>query len=148
VAVAAGASFGGVGTAGGDVGVASGATLLIGAGSSVGTLALGGDLAVASGAALKVAYSQSRASALTAAGAVTLPASLTVTALPTTAGVPLAGAIPLVTAGTTLLGPADFSEWSVVDKNGATIPGAFFEYGADGRSVVLRRPMGTVITFR
>ena len=147
VAVAAGASFGGVGTAGGDVGVASGATLLIGAGSSVGTLALGGDLAVASGAALKVAYSQSRASALTAAGKVTLPASLTVTALPTTAGAALAGRTPLITAGTELSGPTDFTGWSVVDEDGNAIRGAKLSYGEDGKSVWLARPIGTLLFF-
>ena len=145
VAVANGAAFGGVGSVGGAVGFASGSTLLLGTDNTVGTLSLGGDVAVASGAALKVSYVKGSCSKLTAAGTVTLPNRLTVTALPTTAGVPFTGRVRLITAGTALVGPADFSEWSVVDENGTAIPGTLFRYSDDGKSVYLSRPLGIVI---
>ena len=58
---------------------------------------------------------------------------------------PFTGRVRLITAGTALVGPADFSEWSVVDENGTAIPGTLFRYSDDGKSVYLSRPLGIVI---
>ena len=149
VAVAPGASFGGVGTAGGEIGIASGATLILGSDNSAGTLAAGSNVVIAAGAAVTVRYaSDGSCGALAASGSVTVPASLTVTASPLVAGTKLTRRVPLFTAGTTLTGPADFSGWTAVNAEGTPIHGAMFEYGDNGKSILLSSSVGTLLLFR
>ena len=149
VAVAPGASFGGVGSAGGMIGVASGATLLLGTDNSAGTLAVGSNVVVAAGAAVTMRYaSDGSCGALASAGSVTVPASLTVTASPLVAGTKLTRRVPLFSAGTTLTGPADLSGWTAVDAEGTPLRGAKFAYGDDGKSIWLNAISGTLIYFR
>ena len=149
VAVAPGASFGGVGSAGGLIGVASGATLLLGTDNSAGTLAAGSNVVVAAGAAVTMRYaSDGSCGALASSGSVTVPASLTVTASPLVAGTKLTRRVRLFAAETALNGPSDLSGWTVVDAEGAPIRGAKFVYGADGKSIWLNATAGTLFFFR
>ena len=149
VAVAPGASFGGVGSAGGMIGVASGATLLLGTDNSAGTLAAGSNVVIAAGAAVTVRYaSDGSCGALASAGSVTVPASLTVTASPLVAGTKLTRRVRLFAAETALNGPSDLSGWTAVDAEGAPLRGAKFVYGADGKSIWLNATSGTILFFR
>ncbi|MBQ7189711.1 MAG: hypothetical protein IJR99_09885 [Kiritimatiellae bacterium] len=148
VKIASGASFGGIGSAGGSIGVAAGGTLSLGTATAVGALAIGGDLALGSGATLSTRFAAGQCSAVTAAGSVTLPDTLTVQAVPTTSGARLSGTTALVTAAETLSGPADFTGWSVVDANGNVIPGVRLQYGENGKTVYLSRPTGTILFLR
>jgi len=131
------------------IGVASGATLLLGTDNSAGTLAAGSNVVIAAGAAVTVRYaSDGSCGALAALGSVTVPASLTVTASPLVAGTKLTRRVPLFTAGTTLTGPADLSGWTAVDAEGAPLRGAKFAYGDDGKSIWLNATSSTVLYFR
>ena len=149
MAVASGASFGGVGSAGGLIGIASGATLLLGTDNSAGTLTAGSNVVVAAGAAVTMRYaSDGSCGALASSGSVTVPASLTVTASPLVAGTKLTRRVPLFTAGTTLTGPADLSGWTAVDAEGTPLRGAKFAYGDDGKSIWLNATSSTVLFLR
>ena len=72
----------------------------------------------------------------------------TVTASPLVAGTKFARRVPLFTAGTTLTGPSDLSGWTAVDAEGTPLRGAMFEYGDNGKSILLSSSVGTLLLFR
>jgi hypothetical protein len=77
-----------------------------------------------------------------------VPANLTVKVSPLVAGTKLTRRVPLFTAGTALTGPADFSGWTAVNADGTPIRGAMFEYGDNGKSILLSSSIGTLLLFR
>ena len=131
------------------IGVASGATLLLGTDNSAGTLAAGSNVVIAAGAAVTVRYaSDGSCGALASAGSVTVPASLTVTASPLVAGTKLTRRVQLFAAETALNGPSDLSGWTAVDAEGAPIRDAKFDYDADGKSIWLNATAGTIFLIK
>ena len=140
VAVLAGATFGGFGRVTGDLGVAAGGHLALGA---AGALEVGGNVVLGGQAELDVAFNAdgTGAGALTVAGTLTLPDDLTIT---------LSGAEKpgtrrnVMTASGGITG--DYSGWSVKDASGNVIGKARIKMGGGSLSLILDQ--GSLLIFR
>ena len=140
VAVLAGATFGGFGKVTGDLGVAAGGHLALGA---AGALEVGGNVVLGGQSELDVAFNAdgTGAGALTVAGTLTLPDDLTIN---------LSGAekpgtrrnVMAATGGIT----GEPSGWTVRDDSGNVMDKARFKL--DGASVSLLLDAGTLLIFR
>ena len=140
VAVLAGATFGGFGRVTGDLGVAAGGHLALGA---AGTLEVGGNVVLGGQSELDVAFNAdgTGAGALTVAGTLTLPDDLTIN---------LSGAekpgtrrnVMTATGGIT----GDPSGWTVKDDSGNVIGKARIKMGVGNLSLILDQ--GTLLIFR
>ena len=140
VAVQAGATFGGFGRVTGDLGVAAGGHLALGA---QGTLQVGGNMVVAGGSSLDVAFNAdgTGSGALAVAGALALPNDLTINL--SGAEKPVSRhALLTATGGIT----GDVSGWVVNDASGNIVNKARIK--SDGTSVSLLLDSGTLLFFR
>ena len=140
VAVQADATFGGFGRVTGDVGVAAGGRLALGA---AGTLQVGGSVVVAEGASLDVAFNAdgTGAGTLAVAGTLALPDDLTVN---------LSGSDNPMTRRNLLTAvggiTGDTSGWEVKDASGNTVTKA--KVNLAGNSLTLVLDAGTLLIFR
>ena len=140
VAVQAGATFGGFGRVTGDLGVAAGGHLALGA---QGTLQVGGNMVVAGGSSLDVAFNADGTGTgnLAVGGALSLPDDLTIN---------LSGASKPATRRNLLTATggitANVAGWTVNDADGNAIRKA--RINLDGTNLTLVLDAGTVIIFR
>ena len=143
VTVASGATLFGDGSIGGDVTVASNATIRAGTASACGTLAVGGDLTLEPGAMPIWYFDSDENDLITVDGLLTIPAAGVLHVESITGGTKPPNKATVFSSTQPIEGPADLSGWTV---QGATV--SSISYSIDHKKILFIRSSGTIILVR
>jgi len=140
VTVASGATLFGQGQIGGNVSVASNATLHAGTANACGTLHVGGALTLGPGVHLAYRYSASGADTVTVDGALTFPTNGVLQVSSLTPGLKPPAKDAVFVSSSAINGPDDLSGWTIEGADNATL-----KYSADRKTIFFSSPRGSIL---